>query len=141
MSKVKSVFAFGSLLVGCLIYLFYRQDTFLISFLPDGCVPDAIFIQDDSLFTYWFLYCLADGLWFYSLLQFQLLMYTGKVFSGVLLVFSVLLPFILELMQCIGCFAGTFDWWDVVTYVLTLSIIIWINKKQIIGMCFKLPYS
>ena len=139
---VKFVLALISFVIGCLIYLFYRQETFLVACLPNEWVPSPCKLTFENIFlAYFFLYCLADGLWYFAFLQFQVLAFTGTNLSKLVLVFSTMLPFVLEVLQALGWIAGTFDWFDVITYGITLILIIWTNKTTKFGTVFKLPYS
>ena len=119
------------ILLGGLIYLIFRQDIIALSLIPaDWLHIIKINLNDECAATYFFLYCLPDALWYSSLLLLQL-PYTQSIQGKGLFGLSVFLPFIMEFCQKFGIISGTFDWWDIVAYliVLTLILLIWNQKK------------
>jgi hypothetical protein len=83
--------------------------------------------------VYFLLFCLPDVLWYYALLLLQKQFYNDSIFSKVLLICTVLLPFVLEIMQYFRILSGTFDFADIVFYLFTLVIFIFLwNKKRLL---------
>jgi hypothetical protein len=123
------------LVVGCFIYLAFRQDVVTAII---GRIEFLQFVRIDindlskNAWVYFLLYCLPDALWYISLLLFQDYTYIpmSKV-SLLILVLSIASPFVLELLQYTGTMRGTFDKMDLLTYLLTLiSFIVWKLKIQ-----------
>lgn len=117
-------------LLGSLIYLIFRQDIVAFSIISNDCLNAIkINLSNERATTYFFLYCLPDALWYLSLLFFQIPYIhnlRGKVLFGV----SAMLPFVLEFLQKSGIIRGTFDWWDILTYIIVLTIILISSWKQ-----------
>lgn len=77
---------------------------------------------------YFIVYCLPDGLWYASLLLLLKALSSYDLFSFATYVLGVASPFILEILQYARIIPGTFDLFDIITYVITLIII---NMKSI----------
>lgn len=105
---------FISLLTGLLIYLLFRNNTFLHQAVP--FVPDLF--SDSRFFGDWFIrFYLPDGLWSYSLCAALCALYYPKG-KGVWLcvLFSVLFGAIWEAIQLSGNVPGTSDVIDILVY-------------------------
>lgn len=117
------------LMAGAAIYLTCRHDIIFISMINTEILNTIrIEIKSDNLFMYLLRYCLPDGLWYASLLTTQLVI-DSKIYIYMFLVVSST-PFVLELMQYFHFMPGTFDWLDIITYLLTLIIFILCVKKH-----------
>ena len=120
------------LIVGTLIYVCCRQEVlFLIPF--DSNVLSKIRIEIDysnlNCLTYWLIFCLPDGLWYMALLYLQDYLYNDGLVYKMVFCMSVMLPFILEILQKYGIMSGTFDYCDILTYLLTY-IFFWICQEK-----------
>ena len=104
------------LFLGGLIYwaarpssLAFSQDIMLRPLIDVQYIPD------------WILFNLPDGLWTYALMSFTLLLWqdTPSVFGAkfwIITAFS--LGIALEFGQYLHLIKGTFDWFDVLTYLI-----------------------
>lgn len=124
------------LLIGACIYLFFRLPTIaLTSFCLSLGVPIYYNSHVDNSAEYIFLYCLPDALWYMSLLLVQTLFLEEKGWLNRLLIgFAVSLPFLLEIGQYLGLFIGTFDWFDIITYFLTLILFLCLRKTSLLSL-------
>ena len=117
------------LLVGLGIYIFFRKP--IIFFEVIGCksmVP-VVYLNVRNPLIYFLLFCVPDALWYMSLLLLQTLFYSEKGrLSNLLRNCAMVLPFLLEVLQCFGIILGTFDWYDILTYCLTLILFLCLKK-------------
>lgn len=133
--SVRVVISSLLLLAGALIYATCRQEVlFLMPFSPELLAKIKIEIDyaNCTPITSWIVFCLPDALWYMALLIFQLGLCDGEFSDKLLFGLSVVLPFILETMQWFGIMSGTFDWLDVLTYLLTLKLFIVCQRKQFV---------
>ena len=135
MSNTKSiVLAFSSLMVGCIIYLLFRQDILAVHWIgnPKWIEPFRINIgYDGNLLTYILLYCLPDALWFFSFLLFEFILYDKSIILCRILLYSTIaIPFLLETLQYCKIIGGTFDILDVISYLTALLIVLIIEKYE-----------
>lgn len=118
------IVAFVMLILGCLIYLFFRDAVIFTSWLSEHFgleMPNYGHIINGNTFLGGiFLYSLADALWYGSMLLFERPLRTDNWASRVMTIMIVFLPFILEFLQYTGVISGTFDWNDIIIYLLTL---------------------
>lgn len=128
------VLAIVSLIMGCLIYLLFRQDIVAIHWIgnPKWIKPFRINIgYDGNLLTYILLYCLPDALWFFSLLILQFQFFDKNiVLCNILLYLTITLPFVLELLQYFKIIGGTFDILDVAAYLTSLIVVLTIEHYE-----------
>ncbi len=124
-----------TLLAGSTIYILFRQNVIFLSgvdlqllemihiHIPDG---------NSSFLLYWFIYCLPDGLWYAALLL-MLSAFENDSTSGIRLPFllGIILPFLMEGFQYLGIVSGTFDIYDIITYLITLLIFMLWKKLKI----------
>ena len=83
----------------------------------------------DTVWGYWLVYCLPDGLWYLALLLVQQQMvYAKSVVSRAIFAAAIALPFVLEGLQAARLIPGTFDYMDILTYLLTLILFICLKK-------------
>lgn len=121
------------LLVGASIYLFFRQNVIFLSWVdPDtlNCLQIKLSDNLNEPLTYVLLYCLPDALWYAALLMLQIPFYRYGIVNKLLFYVCVLLPYVLEILQYGGLMSGTFDWFDILTYTITLTILILCEKKH-----------
>lgn len=127
------------LLLGALIYATCRQEVLFLKLITPEFL-ETIRINIDSkncnLFRYFIVYCLSDGLWYFALLTIQIHLCNNSTLGKTVLFCSIIAPLILELMQLIGVFSGTFDWLDIATYLSTFIIFILCQKKHFYQFLF-----
>ena len=128
------VLAIVSLVMGCLIYLLFRQDILAMHWIgnPQWIEPFRINIRyDGNLLTYVLLYCLSDALWFFSLLILQFQIFDKSIIlCNTLLYSTIALPFILEALQYFKIIGGTFDILDIASYLIVLLIVLKIESHE-----------
>tara|TARA_B100001564_G_scaffold285015_1_gene247863 strand:+ start:332 stop:778 length:447 start_codon:yes stop_codon:yes gene_type:complete len=131
-----------SLLLGCLIYISFRQDT-LIMFNWLDRINILEVISDYRLFSLplaknlpnWFLYSLPDGLWLFSYLSVLLAVWDNTISKNnihwILLVPAIAV--LTELGQLFLVVPGTFDKLDIIFYILStiIPILIFTSSKTI----------
>lgn len=123
--------AFALLLVGAIIYLLFRQDVIFVSWIDADILQRLRIEMSDNhngIFTYIFLYCLPDALWYAALLVLQKPFVRYGLLSKILFCICVILPFTMEILQYFGLWPGTFDWFDILTYLTTLIILLLCEK-------------
>lgn len=129
MSK-SMIVAFSLLLLGSLIYIFFRNDVLFLSWL-DKDILDKLSIKADTdrnLFLYIIVYCLPDALWYLALLITQALFVNNGFAFKILFAIAIVIPFVLEICQYFDCFPGTFDIYDIIIYLLTLFVFLLCKK-------------
>ena len=129
----RAIISFLLLLAGALIYATCRQEVlFLMPFDAEWLARIKIEVDcaECNMLTRWIIFCLPDALWYAALLNIQLALCDGGAVGKGLLCLSIALPFAFESMQWLGLMPGTFDWLDIVTYLLTLTIFILCQRKQ-----------
>lgn len=116
------------LLIGTGIYFFFR--TPIIAFnLFHIAQKEYISNNTNSPIIFFAVFCLPDALWYMSLLLVQSLFFEEKGWLNRLLVGTAIsLPFLFEIGQYFGFFSGTFDWWDIITYCVTLILFLCLRK-------------
>ena len=117
------------ILIGTGIYYYFRTPIIAFSklHLDSG---EYIACNTSNPLVYFMVYCLPDALWYMSLLLVQTFFLEEKGWLNRLLVgIAVSLPFLLEAGQYFGCVSGTFDWFDIITYCLTLIIFLLCSRK------------
>jgi hypothetical protein len=81
--------------------------------------------------TGWVTFNLPDGLWLYALLSSLVLIWEGSSLKN--LVFwtftALLFSFIAEIAQGWGIVPGTFDWFDMLAYLIAFVLVIIQNQK------------
>lgn len=124
------IIALTCLLLGTLIYLICRTDILFVELLHLDYIPINN-INTQNKFVYWLVYCLSDGLWYLALLLIQYnVLLENSIYSRICAYVAVALPFIIEILQGIHWIRGTFDWLDIVTYLLTLILFLLCVKKS-----------
>lgn len=131
------ILAIISLLLGIGIYYFFR--TPIIAFAKLHITQVEIqTINKDNPIIYFLIYCLPDALWYMSLLLVQSLFFEEKGWLNRLLVGTAIsLPFLLEIGQYFELISGTFDWYDILTYCITLLIFTICQRKTSLSLLSK----
>ena len=134
---LRNVIMAGILIVaGSIVYLFFRPNIILFNKLGVTNFLSGIQIEvnvSQNFFVYFLMYCLSDVLWYVALLILASTFYVKEVLvSKILFATMVLMPFVLELLQFARLLPGTFDWYDIVFYCITLIIfvLLWIRKPN-----------
>lgn len=125
--------SFCLLLIGVIIYAVFRQEVLFLSNVRLSILEKIKFEIDYSnchWLIYFIVYCLPDALWYAALLNIQIELYDGERLNIVLFIFTIMLPFVYEILQKVGSIQGTFDWLDILTYFFTLIIIVICQKKH-----------
>lgn len=126
MSKNCNILILASvmLILGGLIYVLFREEVIFTSWitalLPVELPNYGVYIDKDSVWGYLLLFILADALWYGSLLLFDLLLRSNTLYSRVVTLLTMSFPFVFELLQLCHIMPGTFDWIDIIVYLLTL---------------------
>lgn len=129
------ILAIVCLLLGTGIYYLFRTPIIAFTKLHIAQV-EILTINKDNPFLYFLVYCLPDALWYMSLLLIQTFFLKETGWLNALLVgVAISLPFLLEIGQCSGLIAGTFDWFDIITYCLTLTLFLCIRKTFLFSPC------
>ena len=125
------------LLIGVGIYFFFRTPIIAFSKLHIAS-GEYIVSNTNNPLVYFMVFCLPDALWYMSLLLVQTFFIEEKGWLNRLLVgIAVSLPFLLETGQYFGCVSGTFDWFDIITYCLTLIIFLLCSRKVFSLLLYK----
>jgi len=122
--------ALACLMAGAAMYALCRIDIVFIQFLGLDSLPHLSLNIRNPL-VYWLVYCLPDGLWYLALLLVQYRMFRKDSFlSRCCLYMAALLPFVIEGLQALHWISGTFDWWDIATYLFTLILFVLCVRKD-----------
>jgi hypothetical protein len=114
------------LITGTLIYLIFRNKSIIMFRWFDSLLLTApieflrnSFHQYRSLIPDWIIYSLPDGLWIYAL-SMSLFFIWGNDYlkTSIWLVIALLLAPSLEIMQYFHFLPGTFDWRDLIIYII-----------------------
>ena len=131
------ILAFVMLILGGCIYIFFREEVIFTSWIPDSwltILPNySDKIDSDSLLGHVFLYSIADALWYASLLLLDYRLRSNTLYSQVITLLAISSPYIIELLQLCHIMPGTFDWIDIIIYLLTLISFLLCSRK----FCFK----
>lgn len=135
MHRDRCIFILAStmLALGGLIYILFREEVIFTSWLrttlhinPPIC---GHIVDGDTIVGYIILFSLADALWYGALLLFDLLLRSDTLYSRVITLLTTSFPFIFELLQLCHIIPGTFDCFDILTYLLTLILFLLCSKK------------
>lgn len=110
--------------LGSIIYFCFRPN--IIIFDMFNIRFDSLHHSNNNVVNY-LIYCLPDGFWFSALLLIQFGISNNPY--NFMFLLCVLSPFILEICQ-ITFLPGTFDWFDIITYLLTLIIFCLCVKRK-----------
>lgn len=119
--------------IGGIIYISFREKVIFTSWLND-ILPFKLpnynhLISYNNTFISGILYSLPDALWYGALLLVESLLHSNTILSKLLTIATIALPFILELLQMWFIIPGTFDWIDIILYILTLIIFLLCTKN------------
>lgn len=118
------------LVIGLLPYILVRQDVMFLlpirDILPEPLTPD------ETVICRRFLNHFSDFAWYVALLLFMDSFNRNDTKDKILFIAAIALPFVLEAGQAFHIINGTFDWLDILTYTLTLTIYL-IMKKILIN--------
>lgn len=123
-------------IIGSLVYLLFRQNIIFFNLIGASDCLASIKLEtkgNSNFLHYFFLYCFSDVLWYAALLILASTFYVREVLlSRILFSIMVIMPFGLELMQEAELIPGTFDWYDILFYFITLIIfvLLWIRKSN-----------
>ena len=126
--------SFLLLLAGALIYATCRQEVlFLMPISPEllAKIKSEVDYANCGLITSWAIFCLPDALWYMALLVFQLGLCSEGFLAKIVFGASIALPFVLEVSQKYGVMPGTFDWFDILIYLLTFAIFVLCQQKRL----------
>lgn len=126
--KIRIFLSIIFILAGVLIYSFYRQDVFFLKPFS-GILPSEFCHNTDfNIICQFLLFNLPDALWCAALFLLQ----PNPLKEGwnVLIIISILLPFLHEILQGINLLPGTFDLLDLTLYVIIFIIFLIIWKKE-----------
>ena len=116
------------LIIGAGVYFIFRTPIRIFEML--GITQyQIVVLETQNSFNYFLVYCSSDALWYMSLLLLQTFFLAGKGFvNRLLIVIAIILPFLLEMFQYFNIMCGTFDWYDILTYCLTLILFLCLKK-------------
>lgn len=122
-----------SLTLGVVIYLIFRKETYLHIVLPETIDLKFEHIREateENCFISFLKYYFVDFLWGFSLCCSLLAVVDFKKRSRAVVVgcVSAAWGLLFELAQQISLVKGTFDFWDVLMYILAAVIVALINK-------------
>lgn len=135
-SKGRIILSVNFLLAGSIIYLLFRQQVVFLSWISNDVLRTFNYAIPDleyNLAAYFMIYCLPDALWYAALLIIQFPFIKYGCTNTILTFLSILLPFGLEILQYFGVIKGTYDVFDILTYLITLIIIILCDLKLILS--------
>lgn len=106
------------IVMGVAIYALFRgiylldPTTKIFPVFPSSSAPD------------WLLYNLPDGLWLYSLLSVMIIIWRDVFTKHFLfwIILASLISLVSEIFQAIGIIPGTFDWWDILAYLIAITL-------------------
>lgn len=126
LSVLKQWVLIGSyLFIGLCIYVLFRQNVYFLEVLFGMTKGYLCQLDFSHPLPYLLVYCVPDGLWYLAILS------TNDIINSTLCAqndkYTVMLniivqsvPFLLEIGQAMGWCAGTFDVYDIITYLITL---------------------
>jgi len=114
------------LLSGVVNYLLFQPGIILFKWIGIGVKPSVIKNNGIRLF---FTGYFSDIAWCFSLCLIVFALAELKFIkpSGKILLLS--LPFITEVLQYAGFIKGTFDWYDILTYVIVIALFVLLYPK------------
>ncbi len=116
-----------TLLIGFLIYFFFREDNLIYNNLFSS--PIKINLDNNSSILIFLVYSFPNGLWSLSFSQLIFHIYKTKNLKIFLLSFSMAcIGILIEILQLFSYLNGTFDYLDIFTYIMSILVIILIQK-------------
>jgi len=125
--KVITIFTIVPLIVGMIIYLFFRKDNILIFDLLNFNASKNLFFELPRLINSY----LTDFLWIFSFTSLMLYIWRKNLNLNnfIWIVLPLIFAIIFEFLQKQGIVNGTYDKFDILTYILGNFIAIIINLK------------
>ena len=131
------VVSIALLIIGTGIYFIFRTPIRIFEILQI-IQYQKIVLETQNPFYYFLVYCSSDALWYMSLLLLQTYFLAGKGFlNRLLIIMAIILPVLLEIFQYFEIISGTFDWYDILTYCLTLIFYLLCLKKLFLPLYYK----
>ena len=125
--------AISLLLIGTGIYFFFRSPIIAFTILQFNS-KESIICNTNNPIIYLGVFCLPDALWYMSLLLIQTFFFKETGWLNRLLVgIAISLPFLWEIGQYLCFVSGTFDWFDIITYFLTLILFLCLRKTFLLS--------
>lgn len=118
---------FLPLVLGTLIYIFWRKSTIIYKAL--NIFPNINVVKISS----WIKYNLPDGLWLYALLSTVIFIWRDN-YSGYFILWILLtltLCFLSEIFQKLHVIPGNFDWNDIIAYTTAFVFFYFFNYQYI----------
>lgn len=131
------VVSIALLMIGTGIYFIFRTPIRVFEML--GITQyQIVVLKTQNPFNYFLVYCFSDALWYMSLLLLQTFFLAGKgLLNRLLIIIAIILPFLLEIFQYLEIISGTFDWYDILTYCLTLIFYLLCLKRLFLPLYYK----
>jgi len=123
------ILSLGFLSLGGLIYIIYRDKSLLMfDWFNSIGVSSGIdglrsLFQGDGVYG-WFKYSLPDGLWIFSYMFLIDAIWNGEkiITSKLFLWFLPIVAILSECLQYFGLLSGVFDWKDMASYTLAITL-------------------
>ena len=133
----KIVLALVLLLVGGCVYLLFRPQTLVMFRLADAMgLSPAISAWRTAVTALslpeWCVFCLPNGLWSAAYILLADILADGSRRRLLTAAFIPVVGVVSEALQRVGLLPGTFDWLDLVAYVLPYVIYVMIIKQKTI---------
>ena len=113
------------ILLGTLIYIVYRTDDLIMfNWLSLFGFQDSVnYIRNNNIFSqapFWFKYNFSDGLWIYSFTNMIFLLWIDNINKSnfYYIYFFTILACVFELLQFFEIFPGTYDFSDILFYLI-----------------------
>ena len=115
------------LFLGVLIYTFFTGNRFIGLRHWDPTASAQIKVP------IWVKNNLPDGLWMYALLSFLFYIHEQKMTKHFLawMLLAIVMSFFLEILQAIHIMPGTFDWYDLLAYLVATFVFFLTKFNQI----------
>ena len=125
------------LIIGAGVYFIFRTPIRIFEML--GITQyQIVVLETQNSFNYFLVFCSSDALWYMSLLLLQTFFLAGKgLLNRLLIIIAIILPFLLEIFQYFEIISGTFDWYDILTYCLTLIFYLLCLKNYFLPLYYK----
>lgn len=138
--KLQTAVSFVSLLLGGLIYVFYRTKTLVMfnwfekmSFIEKINSIRVYTIPFKDRLPGWVLYSLPDGLWLYSFTSSMLLIWNFNITKkNVFWIFGLpSIAILSEIAQYFNLLQGIFDYIDLLCYVMAIVLALILQKVKL----------
>jgi hypothetical protein len=109
------------LLAGVINYLLFQPEIILFKWVRIGAGP---FIIKNNITRLFFTGYFSDITWCFSLCLISFAFAELKYIKASGKILLLTLPFITEILQYCGLIKGTFDWYDILTYVVVIALFV-----------------